>query len=168
MGQAWYLVEEYGFLAACFLALGLGPPAALLWTWRRWGSRQGRAVRAALLPVAIFVLAGAAGATVALVEVAAFSRPGRLGIFPPYGAGPTEHVARCYWVAGTRGVLAAGLLALAWAPAALGWRWLHPSSFRRVTGPAARGALSFAEQDYGDRVAAEPHYGLIDCSENPR
>ena len=156
MADMWYLVWEYAFLAACLLALGVGPPAALLWVWRRWGSRPGRAVRVALLPVAVFVLAGAAGAAVALVEVVAFSKPGRLGIFPGGRMGPVEYVAYTYWTTGARSVGVAALLAPVWGAVALGWRWLYPASFRRVTTPVDRRALSFAEQDYGDGLAPEP------------
>lgn len=136
------------------LVLGLGPPAAILWMWRRWGGRYRLGLLAAFLLVVVFVLTGAAGATVGLIEVLALSRPGGLGIFPGGGHGPAEHVAYCYWVAGSRSVLAAVVLALAWVPAVLlVWRRLHPDSFHRVTTPKPGPGLSFVEQDYRDGVA---------------
>ena len=69
--------------------------------------------------------------------------------------GPAEYVAYTYWNLGAWSVWSAVLLALAWVPAVLAWRRLHPASFRRATTPTSRRALSFAEQDYGDGVITE-------------
>ena len=102
MPKPWYLgVGEYALLAAYYVVMGLGPPAYLLWAWRRWGSRQRLAIHAALLPVGLFVLAGGLGAALALVEV--LHSPPTRTVFSMRG--PWEYVAYSYWKlgAGARG-----------------------------------------------------------------
>jgi hypothetical protein len=152
MPQPWYhAVLEYAFLAAYYLLMGLGPPAYLLWAWRRSGDRRRLAVHAALLPVGLFALAGGVGAALTLIEV--LRSPPTRTTFSRMG--PAEYVAYSYWSLGAWSVWSAALFALAWVPAVLAWRRLHPASFRRATTPTSRRALSFAERDYGERVITD-------------